>query len=189
MSKTPPSDSYFLATTLLIGLLCAIPLTLPFYPVEINSLLRSSIPLPIAQFFILLPFIMKAGLSLTDKQHSIEKAEFIAKLRAKHRGRLCFSSHFSSHEYGTEWSICNQSSFAWTKAFLLIERSYGGLKESDKIPLKPLKMGEKCRVSSHIVDIRSAKWRVMVVSKEGQSLDFPERVRESPWQQQALSEQ
>jgi hypothetical protein len=168
------SDKLFIYVSFVMG--CILTLSIPgpeFIP--LNAFLMEAIPPSIGIFFLFIPFIMYWGLNLSlEKRHSDytkkEKLRNLAEIEKK----LLFRCRYKTHDMGSSWEIYNANPFTWHNSRILIERSVDGKKETEKLYLGNFKKGEKRQIESTLDKKERAQWRVLILSLEGQMLDFPD---------------
>ena len=173
-------DKILIFSSLGVVILCTVALSNPFTSAILNAPLLKLIPPYLAVIMFLIPFAMYYGIHINQQvkfNDLLIERQTEEKLRKKHK--LLFHCRFTSDEKGTVWEITNANKFGWHNAKLFIERTFEGEKITRKLTIGDLPTEQKIRLEADLVDIECARWRVMVISKEGQSIDFPDRMKQS----------
>ena len=149
----------------------------------INQSLMDAITLPVGIIMLVVPLLMYFGIHV-NQQH---KFDDLVRERNRRQAttavtKLLYRSRFRGDESGTQWEITNANNFPWNGAKMLIERTFDGERLTEKVDLGAVPTGSTVTVEANLVDIETARWRIMVISKEGQLVDFPDH-----WREEALS--
>ena len=152
-----------------------------------QPLLRA-ITFPVALLMTLLPLAMYWGIHLNQQVKFEEKAEATRRRRASQQtGKLLCRCRFQNNSEGTVWELTNANPFHWTQAQFFIERVAHEEKETEKLQLGNVTAGHTLLLHSQLEQRDGARWRILIVSHEGQLLDFPERWVESPFDKYSLN--
>lgn len=163
----------------LLSLLCIVPILNPFkeYPWALNQRIFIAIP---SQLSLFMPFIAPAiyyGIIVMERCYFRElvkiEARQLEQLRKKQK--IHFTARYRDFEEGSCWEITNRSSFSWNNAKLIIERTQGSSIDSEKHPLGNIPALRRISINSNLNRGVNSQWRVMILSEEGHTIDFPER--------------
>lgn len=147
-----------------------------FHGVLNESLLRA-IPLPIGIMTFSLPIIAYYSLNIMERFFyvDLEKMEVRREELKLKKQKLTFMSRYRSSGRSTVWEITNRSTFGWTNAKLLIERTFDGVMETEKHQINRVAMMSRLSVTSKLEPKPGSQWRVMILAEEGNAIDYPER--------------
>ncbi|MDF2550658.1 MAG: hypothetical protein K0S07_1725 [Chlamydiales bacterium] len=133
-------------------------------------LLALALPYALYHYLVLSRFFIKTE---CEKHYISEKR----KLQVL---RILFRSRYRRSDSQTFWEVKNANRFGWTHAKLLVEREHEGVRKCEKHHIGELGSGKSFTFFSNLEDKECAKWRIMVITAENRSLDFPDRWKEEP---------
>lgn len=149
----------------------------PFLPgnLALNDLLLHTMPAG----FLLLAFLTSVGAyfgAVSIDRHRIWQRNFQERFRKdmKAATTLRYRCFFKKDENGSVWEITNISTFDWDKAVVLIEKKEGQDIETEKYTLNSVEQRRKVVIHSDLSLSSRSKWRIMIVTKEGYQVIFPE---------------
>lgn len=152
------------------------PLPNPMGGAPLNVLLIQAIPLPLALLLCTLPVIIHHAIylcALTERDEV--RLENRRRARLQLTGRVVFRARFKSHKQGSSWNIVNLNKFPWRDTKVLIERVDRGELICEKHQFDEVPAGKTLRVDSELQDLDFSSWRIMVLTREGSHVDFPDR--------------
>ncbi|SCC90619.1 hypothetical protein SCG7086_BU_00030 [Chlamydiales bacterium SCGC AG-110-P3] len=175
-----PNDKRLIVVSLFVASACVFGISSPLGTGLINQSIMDAITLPVGIIMLGISILMYFGIHV-NQQHKFDELvrERNRRMSSIAIKKLLYRCRFRSDEDGTQWEMTNANNFNWSKAKMLVERTHDGESITEKIDLGPVPMGTTVTVKAQLVDIELARWRVMVVSKEGQLVDFPDRWQES----------
>ncbi len=170
-------DKKLIIISLILALVAAVPLSIPLspIPIQINGLFLAAIPLSVAIFWILIPWIMAYSLDANARSevHIRSCRRSIESLRE--RRHVHYQAKFRKNtEGGTEWHIRNTGANDWEQAILLIEHELGGKKVHEKVEVSNLKPQMSFTFQSSIPFDVQGRWRTLVITEYGHALDLPD---------------
>lgn len=95
-------------------------------------------------------------------------------LEAQTERRIIFRSKMKPCEGGSQWEVRNGNSFVWTGVKLLIERTAHGEVFCEQHQVGVLGARERVLIQSDLEHIEFCQWRVMVITQQGEHIDFPD---------------
>lgn len=183
-----------MATVLVAGLVafcCSV--TIPAWnsPEALNWQLVDCFPRSLAPLFALMPVILYCAYYTANQVRYNDKVkEHYRQLEEQVERRIIFRSRAKFDEEGSTWEIRNCNGFVWTGAKLLIERrSKEGDKVCEKHKLGVLASGERVQIESQLAKLELAQWRAMVITQQGELIDFPDPWQPNTYYDQALESQ
>ncbi len=175
------SDKRLSLSIFVVGLMVALPLANPMggYPL-LNHFFFFLTPLPLSLLILSLPLFVLWAISLH------QETKFNEFLKEQHRrertrltGKVLFRAQLVPHNEGTSWEVVNTNQFDWTDAHAIIERVVGGKKACEKHYLGQVNQSQVVSIESKLASIDACKWRILVLTKEGCTTEFPDRAKPS----------
>lgn len=173
------ADKKMIFIAFLLALICTFSFSDPFsyFTKTINSGILQAIPLKVGIFFFILPLTVYFTIITMEKCHFealLKQAQYRIEL-IKKRQKIHFTSRYKEFDGLTFWEVTNRSIFEWTNAKFFIECIYENEKKTEKFELGKIPILKRVTIHSKLEPLAGAKWRVMVLSEEGFTIDIPER--------------
>lgn len=172
-------DTKIVYRALLISVMCCITILDPFscFHKALNTKILEAIPLEISIPMLFLPVFIYYGIISMERCYFREliKQESRRLELFKKRQKIHFTARYREKKGGAYWELTNRSSFSWTNSKFFIERTYNGKIKTEKHQLDIVPTLKRISIDSKLESFPGSQWRIMVLSEEGHTIDFPER--------------
>lgn len=178
LQQTVNNHKKLLWLGLLICLLTSIGIANPF--IQGSQLINANFIDIMPPSFLILSFISGIGLfigTVSIERSKVWERSFKNKFRQDmiKNTTLRFRCFFREESSGSIWEITNISHFDWDKAVILIEQKEDKtIVGTEKYNISNVKVKGKIAIHSNFHVTPSSKWRVMVITKEGYHVKFPD---------------
>lgn len=184
-SFTRRSDTWLALVVMTVCLGLTLPVANPFhYGSLLNQPFFATIPLVLVPLVLALPLVILWAISVNQQ---IKFNEFLKEQHRRERirltGRVLFRAQVKGVPDGSSWDIVNTNQFDWTDAHALIERVCDGKKACEKHYLGQVNQRQKIQIDSKLSAIPSCKWRILILTKEGCTTEYPDHWKRPPHEQ------
>lgn len=169
------SEVAIAVVTGILAFVCTVPIPDPFSGGILNAPILAAIPGQVAVIAWILPvgiyygFMVNAQIRFNDmvKLYTTEVAKAATR-------QVIFRAQLQQLDNRTIWTVRNCNSFVWTGAEVLLEKNVGGKTANQKHKLGVVASGERVEIESTLAPEETAQWRLMVLTSQGNHIDFPD---------------